>query len=106
MPANKYADPTLNTAYARLLAAVSEAEPPAFTIYPSADQFECARKHSEDLAAAFDQYMAALIADADRNTSVPFAKRRHTIFSDALHDSDVPADLTRAAEDLRETEDA
>lgn len=105
MPINKYASGYLNDAYQRMIAALQDAEVPAFTMYPTADQFEDAKQHARDLAVAVDGYLSALTVEANSNATINInTKDRATLVSDAVHDSSLLDDLQEAADDLRESE--
>ena len=105
MPINKYASTYMNEAYKRLAAAVADMEPPAFTLFPTADQFEDAKQHVRDVAHLWDEYLSAVAVEANSNATINInTKDRATLVSDAVHDSSLLDNLQEAADDLREGE--
>lgn len=103
MPANKHASHYLNAAYNRMIDALAKAETPAFSLFPAPDQFECAKDHARDIANAVDDYLHALVIDANSNATIPIStKASISILGDALCDVGILDDLQTAAEALRE----
>ena len=105
MPTNPHASAYLNSAYQRMLAQISDAQVPAFTIYPQADQFEYAKEQAEKIASALDEYFYALAVEANSHAQNIISTRdRISLVSDAIHDSSLLSDLQEAAERIREDE--
>jgi hypothetical protein len=100
---NKYATSHVNQAHGALIETALKNEPPAFGMFPPPASFEDARQYLERLARAFDEvaYQVAREAGANAPTNIDAPK---TLFSDALHDSDLLGELSAAAE--RAAEDA
>ena len=105
MPSNKFASAYINQAYERMVALIQQTEVPAFTLYPTADQFECAKSHAQDIARAVDEYIFALANEAKSNSTTPISiADRASIVSNALHDSSLLDELQEAADAQREDE--
>lgn len=104
MPTNKHASDYINAAYLRLKAAVDAMEPPAFSLFPTSGQFEDAAKHLKDKwVSAVDDYIHALAREANSNARSNInTKDRIALLSNALHDSDLAADLESEAYALSE----
>lgn len=102
---NPHASTYMIAAYSRLLSAVQAAQPPAFDIFPTAEQFENAKEHASDLARIVDDYLHSFAVEAASNSTMNVStKDRISIVSDALNDSGLIGDLQEAADDLREAE--
>lgn len=102
---NKFATSHVNAAHARLIEAVIRNLPPAFDLHPTSEQFVDAKDFLGNIAAAFDNLIYDVMAEANINSPTRISTMdRITIVSDALHDADVFADLNIAADDLREAE--
>src|SRR6185312_5617466 len=100
---NKHADALLNAAHARLIEATVKNPPPAFALFPTADEFENAKDYLIALASALDDVAYQVASEANGNASFNInTKDRIAIFSNALHDSDLLSDLAEAGERLRE----
>ena len=81
------------------------AEPVAFPMFPPASAFEDARTYLETLARAFDEIAYQIAREANDHAPNKITARQ-SIFSDALHDSDLPGELTEAAETMRDDAEA
>jgi hypothetical protein len=92
---NPYSSAHMNAAVARLIAFLIENKAPAFVMFPSPDSFTDAREFLESLAMLADDIALNAARDAEIEPKL-------TIFSDALHDSGLPGDLTEAGERLAE----
>lgn len=102
MPTNKYASAYLNAAYQRMLAAVTDMEPPTFDVFPMSAQFDDAAAHLKDKwVSAIDDYIRALAIEARSNSTRPISAPT-TLLSDALHDSGLIGELEHEAYELRE----
>lgn len=100
---NKYASSHVNAAHARSIETHIKNPPPAFSLFPTPDQFEDAIQYLEALAHAFDEIAYAVAVDASGNSTIPFStKDRVSIFSGALSESGLLSDLEEAGERLRE----
>ncbi len=104
MPANKYADPYINAAYERMVAAVQDLSPPSFSMEPTSEQFEDAAKHLKDLAHAVDEYLSKLVREADSNARSHIGNPS-ALISSAMHDCGLIGELESEASDLAEDED-
>lgn len=104
MPRNPYASAYLNGAYDRLQAAIQIASPPCFTLCPTADQFEEAALHLGNLASAFDEYIHAFASEAQQAGAKIITDDMVALASNAVHDSNLIADMKDVAESLREDE--
>ena len=104
MPANKFASHYLNGAYQRMLAAIQDMEPPAFSLFPTSDQFENAAEHLQaPWVSAIDDYLRAVVIEANSNArSNISAEDRICILSNAIHDSGLLGDLRAEAYALQE----
>ena len=101
---NKYADPAVAAAHARLIAAVVGNRAPSFDLHPTADGFEDAAKVLANIAHAFDELTSAVAIEARNNCPYPIEVPEASLIADALHDSNLPASLRMAAESIREDE--
>lgn len=102
---NKFASSHVNAAYARLIQTLADQETPAFSMFPTADQFENAESFLKDIAHAVDELFYAVAVDASSNAqTVISCKDRIALVSDALDNSDLLADLRNEAEERREDE--
>lgn len=98
---NPHASAHMNAAHARLLAALIEHPPIAMTGHGGSlvhHAHQDARKYLERLASLFDDVIENVASEAELQGSYD------NICSVALHDSDLPGDLTEAGE--RVIEDA
>jgi hypothetical protein len=102
---NKYAAAHVNQAHGNLIEAAIKTEPVAFPMFPPAAGFEDARQYLEALARAFDEIAYQIAREANDHAPNKITARQ-SIFSDALHDSDLPGELTEAAETMREDAEA
>lgn len=96
---NPYACAHVNAAHARLIAWLIENPPPAFTVHPTPDQFDYAAKFLRDLASTADELVYQIEWEARSNARSHISNDAE-IFSDALHDSSLPAELEREAYEL------
>jgi hypothetical protein len=79
-------------------------EPPAFSMYPSADEFQNAAELCKSkVVNAIDDFFFALANEANgvAQTFISYSDRT-TLLSTALHDSGLIADLEEEAESLSE----
>jgi hypothetical protein len=98
---NKYAASHVNAAHGALVETAIRNEPPAFAMFPPPSSFEDTRQYLERLARAFDEVAYQVAREANANAPTQIATPL-TIFSDALHDSDLLGELSNAAETMRE----
>lgn len=98
---NRYATAHVNQAHAALVETAIRNEPPAFALFPPPSSFEDARQYLEKLARAFDEIAYQVAREAADNAPTQI-EARLSIFSDALHDSDLLGELSNAAETMRE----
>ena len=100
---NPYADTFVNAADGNLIEALIKNKPPAFEyqFHPVVGSFDEAASYLKKLAYAFDLVVEKISREA--GLSAPTTISEHSsIFSDALHDSGLLAELDDAAERVRE----
>lgn len=106
MPANKYASAYLNGHYERMVAAVLEMSPPAFSLSPRAEQFEDAAEHLRaEWISRIDEYLCAVAREASENCrEVRIDVRgRETLLSTSIEDSGLPGELNEEAYQLSQS---
>ena len=100
---NPYADTFVNAAVGNLIEALIKNQPPAFEyqLHPVVGSFDEAASYLKKLAYAFDLVVEKISREAGLIAPTTISERS-SIFSDALHDSDLLAELDDAAERVRE----
>ena len=98
---NKFATSHVNAAHARLIEALINNPPPAFDISGKAADFEAAHDFLTTVAAACDDLVQQVMAEAKANARTTFTPHI-AVVSDALNDCDALSELTNEAEYLRE----
>ena len=103
MPANRFASSYLNDRYARLLAAVQDMTPPAFSLSPTSEQFQSAADHlNEPWVSALDDYLLAIAREAAENarSAQITTADRQSILSTALADNGLALELELEAREI------
>lgn len=97
---NKQACSHVNAAHAAMIAFLINNPPPAFDMFPTADQFGNAKDYLNGLATAMDEVVYQVMQEAKANTSTAMCKPDPSIVTLAFEDASVFADLSNAADEL------